>query len=172
MKNEVLGLETPWVLASVMSANQGVDFLPGRAAIPAERAARLNFRQKLEFCLNILSSCRRATAWRVPPPQLAQNGACWGAPAVWLTLMPPIPLGTTTMPPARVSSSQPAGTPHFHPATRQKPRVVGDPGAVVQFRCGLSIRAPLVGGGSVDARCPDPDEMPDNEPGAIRRNWR
>src|SRR5438270_12518620 len=77
-------------------------------------------------------------------------------PAVWLTLMPPIPLGTTTMPAARVSGSQAARNAHL---------------AVVQFSCGFSTPAPWVDGRSVDAPS-DSDEMPDKEPGAIRRNWR
>ena len=34
-------------------------------------------------------------------------------PEVWLTLMPPIPLGTTAMPLARMSGSQAPGTVHL-----------------------------------------------------------
>src|SRR6266849_1256063 len=52
-------------------------------------------------------------------------------PAVWLTLMPPIPLGTTTMPAARVSGSQAARNAHL---------------AVVQFSCGFSAKLPWVDG--------------------------
>src|SRR5258707_12549794 len=77
-------------------------------------------------------------------------------PAVWLTLSPPIPLGTTTMPAARMSGSQAAGNAHL---------------AVVQVSCGFSTRAPWVDGGSAEAPS-GPDESPDTEPGAICRNWR
>src|SRR5215471_3685187 len=91
-------------------------------------------------------------------------------PAVWLTLMPPIPLGTTTMPAARMSGSQAAGNAHL---------------AVVQSSCGFSTVAPWVptpprakndacpgagvDGGSAEAPS-GPDEIPEGEPGAIGRS--
>src|ERR1051326_5016350 len=75
-------------------------------------------------------------------------------PTVWLTLMPPIPLGTTTMPAARMSGSQAARNARL---------------AEVQFSCGLSTRAPLVDDRSVGAPS-GPDEIPDRERSSTRRN--
>src|ERR1700727_545649 len=51
----------------------------------------------------------------------------WRVPTVWLTLVPLILLGTTTMPAARMNDNQTAGNAHV---------------AIVQFSCGCSTITP------------------------------
>jgi len=113
----------------------GKNIPPDRASVPAETDSPVGFPAEICYLQSIMPG-------RVP--------------AVWLTLMPPIPLGTTTMPAARMSGSQAAGNARL---------------AVVQFSCGFSTGRPWVDG--PPAGVPSgPDEMPDKEPGAIGRNWR
>src|SRR5260370_41265726 len=67
------------------------DFPPERAC-PGGGRSRLDFRRKL-----------KTPGYKVPGR----------VPEVWLTLMPPIPLGTTAMPWARMRGSQAPRTAHL-----------------------------------------------------------
>src|SRR4029077_1460594 len=122
-----------------------------------EQASRLDSRQKLSTCssTDLRSApghgCHTALEqWHYEMHAGIQNAG--RLPAVWLTLMSPIPLGTTTMPAERVSGSQAARNAHL---------------AVVQFSCGFFTSAPWVDG--VPAGVPSDMEA---DEGATWRNWR